>query len=167
MVLNRRSFLVAQALVAGWAAVLHAQEHDTVWVWNARCHGPTMIVISVRLDSTTLYRRSVPICRWERRFESGKSSFRFTSPRALIWFGYRSDEDTTPAKTPFEVKLWQAGGEGGAIELGVVADAPDGLHMNAIHMLLPDERNETTLADGFVLVTWPDSSRSAHRSSQP
>jgi hypothetical protein len=124
------------------ATGLLAQEHDTVWVWNTECHNPSIIAIRVRLDSTTLYRSSIPTCRWERGREKGKSRFRFTSLRALVWYGYRSDEgdstkkdvgDTTAAGTPFEIDLWQAGGEVDAIELGVTASAPDGLHMNTIH----------------------------------
>jgi len=166
MVSRAHGFVAAQALLTICASGLPGQDRDTVWVWNSSCHNPTMIAIRVRLDSTTLYRRSVPICRWERRFESGKGSFHFTAPRALVWYGYRSDADTTAVNTPFAVKLWQAGGEVNAIELGVVADAPDGLHMNAIHMLLPDERNETTLAGGLVVETWPERTSSARRSSK-
>ena len=143
--------------------MLRGQQHDTVLVWNIKCHSPTMIAIRVRLDSTTLYRSSLPVCRWERQYEDGKSSFRFSSPKALVWYGYRSDEDTTGANTGFEIKLWQAGGEADAIELGIIAEAPDGLHMNAIHMLLPGERNETTLASGLVVETWPEASRSSRR----
>jgi hypothetical protein len=149
------------------AAALHAQVHDTVWVWNEKCYHPSMIAIRVRLDGANLYRSSIPICRWERRLEKGKSTFRFTPSRALVWYGYRSDEsdstkdvgDTTAANTPFEIDLWQAGGEVDAIELGVTADAPDGLHMNTIHMLWPGKGSQTTLAPGLVLETWPERSR--------
>jgi hypothetical protein len=149
------------------AAALHAQLQETVWVWNAQCHTPSMIAIRVRLDSAELYRSSIPICRWERRFEKGKGTFRFTSSRALVWYGYRSDEgdstkdvgDTTVANTPFEVDLRQAGGEVNAIELGVTVDAPDGLHMNTIHMVWPRKESQTTLAPGLVLETWPERSR--------
>jgi hypothetical protein len=149
------------------AAALHAQLHDTVWVWNAKCHSPSMIAIRVRLNSAELCRSSIPICRWERRFEKGKSTFRFTPSTALVWYGYRSGEgdstkdagDTTVGNTPFEVDIWQAGGEVNAIELGATADAPDGLHMNTIHMLWPRRESQTTLAPGLVLETWPERSR--------
>ena len=165
------------ALVAAMSCVtvLHAQDHDTVWVWNAECHDPSIIAIRVRLDTTTLYRSSMPICHWERRFEKEKSSFRFTPRRALVWYGYRSDEgdstkdlgDTTAANTPFEVDLWQAGGEVDAIELGVTADAPDGLHMNTVHILWPSKRSQTMLAAGLMLETWPEGRTSVHRSPKP
>src|SRR5690349_501381 len=80
------------------AAALHAQLHDTVWVWNAKCHSPSIIAIRIRLDSTTLYRSSIPTCRWERGREKGKSSFRFTPRRALVWYGYRGDEGDSTKK---------------------------------------------------------------------
>src|SRR6267378_3946043 len=155
------SLAVVAAMLS--ATGLLAQVHDTVWVWNAECHHPSIIAIRVRLDSTTLYQSSIPTCRWGPGREKGKSSFRFTPRRALVWYGYRSDEDasgkdpgdTTAPNTRFEVDLWQAGGEVDAIELGVTADAPDGLHMNTIHMLSPTERVEAVLAPGLVLATWP------------
>ena len=169
---------VSLAVVAAmlFATGLLAQEHDTVWVWNAECHHPSIFAIRVRLDSTTLYRSSIPTCRWERGHENGKSSFRFTPRRALVWYGYRSDEgdstkkdvgDTTPAGTPFEIDLWQAGGEVDAIELGVTASAHDGLHMNTIDVLRPGRRSRTTLAPGLVLETWPEAGHSSSRSPRP
>ena len=144
---------------------LRAQAPDTVWVWNAQCRAPTIIAIRVRLDEAIVFRSSIPICRWERRFEKGRASFRFTSPRPLVWYGYRSDEgdstrdvgDTTAANTPFEIDFWQAGGEADAIEVGFTASARDGLHMNSIHMLSPTKPTTTTMAPGLVLETRPAS----------
>ncbi len=149
------------------ASAIHAQDHDTVWVWNARCHDPTIIAIRVRLDGKPVYRSSIPICRWERQFEKGRAGFRFTSRRPLVWYGYRSDEDdstrdvgdTTAANTPFEIDLWQAGGETDAIELGFTALASDGLHMNSIHLLSPKKPSSTTMTPGLVLETWPEDHR--------
>ena len=169
---------VSLAVVAAMlsATGLLAQEHDTVWVWNAECHNPSTIAIRVRLDSTTLYRSSIPTCRLERGREKGKSSFRFTPRRALVWYGYRSEDgdstkknvgDTTAAGIPFKIDLWQAGGEVDAIELGVAASAHDGLHMNTIHVLRPARRSRTTLAPGLVLETWPEAGHSSSRSPRP
>ena len=133
-----------------------------------------MIGLRIRLDSATLHRSSIPICRWERRFEQGKIIVRFTPHRPLVWYGYRTEEgdstkdpgDTTAANTPFELDLWQAGGEPNAIELGVAAAAGDTLHMNMIHMLWPGQRSETILSPGLVLETWPEARRKS-RSSGP
>src|SRR5205823_3529529 len=87
-----------------------------------------------------------------------------SSRRPIIWYGYRSGDgdstkdigDTTAANTPFEIDLWQAGGETDAIEVGFQAVARDGLHANAIHWLWPTKRSTTTMAPGLVLETWPD-----------
>jgi hypothetical protein len=92
-----------------------------------------------------------------------------------VWYGYRSAEgdstkdsgDTTAAGTAFEIDLWQAGGKVDAIELGVTASAPDGLHMNTIHVLQLGARSETTLAPGLVLETWPEAGQGRSRSPKP
>ena len=157
------AFISASVLVSP----LHAQAPDTVWVWNARCREPIIIALRVRLDRVTVYRTSIPICRWVRDSENGRGSFRFTPSRPLVWYGYRSDEgnstrdvgDTTPANTPFEVDLWQAGGETDAVELGYSVAASDGLHMNAIHLLSPTKASTTTMAPGLLLETWPEPSK--------
>ncbi len=170
-----RSIVILVLFAGIRASPLDAQASDTVWVWNTACRHPTIIAIRVRLDSTTLFRRSIPLCRIERRFENGRASFRFTAHRALVWYGYRSDEDesgkdpcdTTVAQTSFEIDVWQAGGEVDAIEMGVAADAPDGLHMNTIHMLSPAERVEMVLAPGLVLATWPEGRPGVRRASNP
>jgi hypothetical protein len=173
-----RSTLLACAVLGGAPGAttpLHAQAHDTVWVWNARCHAPSFVAIRVRLDSATLYSSSIPICRWERRFEKGRARFRFAPTRSLVWYGYRSDEgdstkdvgDTTAANTSFEVDLWQAGGETDVIEMGLTATARDGLHMNTIHLLSPTKRSETTIAPGLVLETWPETHSGRADSHKP
>lgn len=156
---------LATCLIAltGLPSSATAQKHDTVWVWNARCPSPTHIMIRVRLDQRTIYNGLMPICRWERQFEKGKASFRFTPGRPVVWYGYRSDAedgrpdpgDTTAAETPLEIDFWQAGGDSSAVELGYLASAPDGLHMNAIHLVSPGRHTATTMAPGLVLDTWP------------
>jgi hypothetical protein len=157
-------------------SALRAQDHDVVWVWNARCHDPTIIAIRVRFDRTPIYRSSIPICHWDRLSERGRASFRFTPRRPLVWYGYRSDEgdstpdvgDTTAANTAFEIDLWQAGGDTDAILLGFQAVASDGLHMNSIHLLWPTKPSATTMAPGLVLETWPaHQPRHAARSGGP
>jgi hypothetical protein len=151
---------------ASFAAIVpsQAQDNDLVWVWNQRCPKPTTVALQVRLDGSTVYSTSLPLCRWEREFEKGKASFRFTPARALVWYGYRSDEgdgtkdpgDTTSAGTKLEIDFWQAGGETDAIELGYTVAASDGLHMNSVHCVSPIQRTTTTMAPGLVLETWPE-----------
>jgi hypothetical protein len=136
--------------------VAKPEEQDRVWVWNPQCPAPTKVALRVRLDGKTIYTTITPLCRWERKFETGKASFRFTSPRLLAWHGYRSDRDTTPAGILLAVDLWQAGGEPDVIELGYSVEASDGVHMNSLHVLSPVERSTSILAPGLILDTWPE-----------
>jgi hypothetical protein len=136
------------ALSFAVAPTAHAQDADSVWVWNARCPTPTNVALRVLLDGKTMYATSLPLCRWERRFEEGKAGFRFTPARPLVWYGYRSDEgdgtkdpgDTTAAGITLQVEFWQAGGESDLIEIGYTVAATDGIHMNSLHLLSPTEK---------------------------
>lgn len=151
-------------LASSWPAATQAQDSEIVWVWNQRCPKPTTVALRVRLDGKDIYSTLLPICRWERRFEDGTASFRFTAARPLIWYGYRSDEgdgtedpgEKTAAGTPFEVDFWQAGGETDAIVLGYSVAATDAIHMNSLHQLSPSRKMITTIAPGLVLETWPE-----------
>ncbi len=146
------------------AAPATAQDEDRVWVWNPHCPKPTPVTLQVRLDGTTVYSISLPLCRWQRDFEKGKASFRFTPTRPLVGYGYRSAPgdgskdpgDTTPAGTALDVDFWQAGGEADVIELGYSVAARDGLHMSSFLGLSPTQRSTTTMAPGLVLETWPE-----------
>jgi hypothetical protein len=155
-------FLAAVGLAGSVSA--QAEDHDIVWVWNPQCPAPVSIALRVRLDGKTLYATSLPLCRWERRFEDGKAGFQFTPVRPLIWYGYRSGEgdgkqdpgDPTSAGTTLRIDFWQAGGESDVIELGYSVAAKDGLHMNSIHLLSPTAASATTMAPGLVLETRPE-----------
>jgi hypothetical protein len=156
--------LVLLIFAMNLTATASAQDNDNVWVWNQQCSNPTTVTLRVRLDDTTIFSKSIPICRWERKFEEGNDSFHFTPTRTIIWYGYRSDEsdgtkdpgDSTAAGTPLIVEFWQAGGEKDAIELGYSVSASDGLHMNSIHLLSPTQKSATTMAPGLVLETLPE-----------
>ncbi|MGE5624463.1 MAG: hypothetical protein ACM3ZT_02830 [Bacillota bacterium] len=151
------------ALVLTMTGVGHAQESDTVWVWNSKCQNAIVITLRVQLDGKTVFQEPISICRWKRDFENGKTSFKLTAHRPIVWYGYRSDPgdgtkdpgDKVPADTPMEIDLWQAGGEPDLIELGYSAAAGDGLHTNSVHLLMPTKPSKTIMARGLVLETWP------------
>ena len=157
----RFSSILLVVLSLGAAAAAGAQDGDLVWVWNQQCVKPVPVALQVRLDGKNIYSTSLALCQWGRQFEKGKASFRFTAARALVWYGYRSDDgqgskdpgETTPAGTRFEVEFWQAGGEKDAIELGYMVAAADGIHMNALHLVSPTEERVSTMAPGLILVT--------------
>ena len=163
----RRAAAVAclvSSLLSSTLARSQRSDSELVWVWNTQCLAPTHVALRVQLDGKTIYSSSLPLCRWDREHDTGKTSFRFTPARALTWYGYRSDEgdgtkdpgDTTPAGTALEIQFWQAGGESDAIELGYTVAARDGLHMNSLHVLSPTQKRTSTMAPGLVLETWPE-----------
>jgi hypothetical protein len=160
-----QSRLPALLLIAvNFATISMAQDHDLVWVWNKQCPKPTTVTLQVRLDGTTIYSTSLPLCRWEREFEKGKASFRFTLSRPLVWYGYRSDEgdgtkdpgETMAAGTTMEVDFWQAGGETDAIILGYSVTANNRIYMNSLHIPSPTHSSTITMAPGLILITWPE-----------
>jgi hypothetical protein len=155
-------FLVAMGFVGSHSA--QAQENDIVWVWNSHCPKPIFVALRVSLDGIPVYATSLPLCRWERRFQDGKSGFQFTPNRPLIWYGYRSDEadgkadpgDPTAAGSTLTVDLWQTGGESNAIELGYSVESGGQLYMNSLISMSPNKAATTTLAPGLVLETRPE-----------
>ena len=154
---------VALVLAVTLANVPRTQEHDTVWVWNARCARQTVIAIRVHLDRALVYSDSIPLCRWERRFEGGSLSFQLKPRRPLVWYGYRSEGtlstpdpgDTTEANAWLRINLWQAGAEANGLYIGLTAEATDGLHMNTVHWVSPTVLSTDTIAPGLVLETRP------------
>lgn len=130
-----------------------------VWVWNPHCPKPIHVALKIRLDGKMLYTKSLPLCQWTRKFEAGKTSFKFTSHRKLIWRGYRSDHDQTAAGTVFTVYFWQAGGETDGIELGYSVASKNKLYMNSLHLLRPTKESKTVMAPGLVLETRPEKKR--------
>lgn len=141
------------------ATPVQSQERDRVWVWNPRCSTANNVGLRVRLDGRLIYSTTLPLCRWERRFETGKASFAFATPRPLVWHGYRGDNDTSPAGTTLEVDFWQAGGESDSIELGYSVEAADGVHLNSLHSLSPATKTTSTMALGLILETLPEKKR--------
>ena len=155
---------LVSSILSSTLAWSQRSDAELVWVWSSRCPAPTHVALRVQLDGKTIYSSSLPLCRWDREHDTGKTSLRFTPARALTWYGYRSDEgdgtkdpgDTTPAGTALEIQFWQAGGESDAIELGYTVAARDGLHMNSVHVLSPTQNRTSTMAPGLVLETWPE-----------
>ena len=77
--------------------------------------------------------------------------------RAVYWKGYRDGGDHSNPKDLLELDVWQAGADTTFLTLGVsVAVAAAGpVLMNTVHVANPDRREETTVAEGLVVVTYP------------
>jgi len=136
-----------------------ASEEGPVWFWYSNCGGPTM-VIEVRLDKQLLHTTSVPLCHAQRddtrtQDESRSVIVRFTPSRAIEWSGYRDQPDVSPPGHKLELTLWQAGADPDDLLIGVSAAGDEMLYMNTIHIAHPSQRDESEIADGLVVVTYP------------
>ena len=137
-----------------------AQSGDIVWVWSSKCPAPTYVALRVKLDGKTIYIKSIPLCRWERRFEDGRASFQFRPRRELTWYGYRSDKgDPSPADAQLTVDFWEAGGDPADVLLGYSVASAHRIYMNSIYVLWPERKGSLVMAPSLVLLTMPDGKR--------
>jgi hypothetical protein len=118
------------------------------------------MVIEVRLDEDTLYKGSFPSCRASRssshsQGQASRLEFSFRPERAIVWQGYREEDDTTASNDRLECQLWQAGADADAMVLGVTFSDGRKIFMNTLHIMKPGERTESEVADGLVLITHP------------
>jgi hypothetical protein len=118
------------------------------------------MVIEVRLDKRLLQTAAVPLCHAHRdetrtSNESRSVVVRFTPPRAIEWSGYRDQPDVSPSGHPLKLTLWQAGADPDSLTIGVTAADDEMLYMNTLHIAHPSQRDESEIADGLVVVTYP------------
>lgn len=140
-------------------ATVRASQEGPVWFWFATCGGPAMTV-EVRLDKTMLYKSSVPLCRADRasvdrQGQASRIEFSFRPDRAILWAGYRDPNDRTPANQLIEGNIWQAGADPGALEIGISFVSGGKILTNTIHTAHPGQRDESTIATGLVVLTYP------------
>jgi len=144
-------------LVAGPQA---AAQEGPVWSWFATCGGPAM-AIEVRLDGATICKAEFPVCHADReRVESqgqwiGKIRFSFSPSRSIIWKGYRDTTDITKAGQVLKADLWQAGADPDDLLIGVSFSDQNTIYMNTIHIAHPTRRDESEIAKGLTVVTYP------------
>jgi hypothetical protein len=136
-----------------------AVQEAPIWFWFATCGGPAM-TLEVRFDKTTLEKVTVPLCRALRNSlgsqgEAARIEFAFTPSRAIRWSGDREINDRTRAGQLLEVNLWQAGADPEALTIGVSVMTRDRILMNTVHIAHSDRRDQSTLASGLTLATYP------------
>jgi hypothetical protein len=156
-VVTRTVILLVCAALIGISAA--TGEEKPVWQWFASCGGPKM-VLEVRLDAKVIYTSSFPICHAvepprDKGFESKRLEFKFASPRALVWRGYRSDRETTRAGLELDGNVWQAGADCDDLLLGVSFMDAEAIYMNTVHIARPFHRDTTQIADGLFVITFP------------
>jgi hypothetical protein len=135
-------------------------EEGPVWCWFAACGGPAM-GIEIQLDDTIVYQSVFPVCRVDRADpvsqgqRIGKIHFTFRPGRPIVWEGYRDTKDTTKAGHLLEADLWQAGADPDDLIIGLsFADART-IYMNTVHIAHPSQRDESVVAAGLRVVTYP------------
>ena len=138
---------------------MRASAEDPVWCWYTSCGGPT-IVVEVRLDNQLIHKTTIPLCHVRReaaptRDESRVVDVHFTPSRAIEWTGYRDKPDVTPSGHSLALNLWQAGADPDALTIGVTVADGRMLYMNTVHIAHPDRRDETEIARGVVVATYP------------
>ena len=147
------------ALVAVLAGVVPAAAEAPVWFWHTACGGPTM-TLEVRFDKRVVYRASIPLCRMNRDTKTEEKAPRvldvpFAATRSIKWVGYRDAPDVTPRGQRLHLNLWQAGADPDDLIIGVSAVDEAVIYMNTVHIAHPDRRDETEVAQGLVVVTYP------------
>jgi hypothetical protein len=134
-------------------------QEGPVWFWFATCGGPVM-KLEVRLDQKTIYQSSFPACRTDRLSTNNVGQkkileFVFNAPRAIVWQGYRDEENTTKLDQEIEGNIWLAGADPDAMILGVSFVSRGAIYMNTIHIAYPDRRHVSEIEPGLVVITEP------------
>ena len=154
---TRRAILVAAVM---FIAVRATAAEAPVWFWFATCGGPVM-GLEVTLDGATLYRGEFPICRAARASRSGQGQeagrvrFLVKPDRSITWVGYREPAAVSTPGHLLNADIWQAGADAEDLLLGVSVSDERDIFMNTIHIAHPGKRDESSIADGLKVVTFP------------
>ena len=156
MILEFIATIMLFAAVAGPAV---ASQEGPVWFWFATCGGPVM-KLEVRLDQNIIYQSSFPLCRAERssaHSEGQKKTldFVFNAPRAIVWQGYRDEDNTTDPNQEIKGNIWLAGADPNTMILGVSFVSRGSIYMNTLHIAYPDRREVSEIEPGLVVITEP------------
>jgi len=73
----------------------------------------------------------------------------------IVWSGYRETSDRTRAGQALDFNIWQAGADSEALTFGVTVTRADRILMNTVHIGHPDKRDESAIATGLTLATYP------------
>jgi hypothetical protein len=138
-----------------------AAQEPPVWFWFATCGGPSL-TLEMRFDKVTVEKVTLPLCRSLRssagsQGQTASIAFSLTPGRAIVWSGYRDASDRTRAGQVLDVDIWQAGADPDALMLGVSVVTARRSLMNTVHIAHPDRRDESTIAPGLTLATYPAS----------
>jgi len=116
--------------------------------------------LEVRLDQKTIYQSSFPACRTDGLSTNNVGqkkilAFVFNAPRAIVWQGYRDEDNTTNPDQEIEGNIWLAGADPDAMILGVSFVSRGAIYMNTLHIAYPDRRHVSEIEPGLVVITEP------------
>lgn len=151
--------IVAVVMSMALVTPIRATQDGPVWFWFATCGGPNM-TLEFRFDKATIEKVTMPLCRAPRSNASsqgqmGRIEFAFAPCRAMRWSGYRDKSDRTRAGQILEISVWQAGADPEALTIGVSVIVSDTVVMNTVHIAHSDRRDESTIAPGLTVATYP------------
>ena len=87
--------------------------------------------------------------------QAGRIEFAFAPRHEIRWSGYKDTADRSRAGQLLEVNVWQAGADPDAMTIGVSVMTLKTIFMNTVHIAHSDRRDESTLAPGLTLETYP------------
>ncbi len=119
-----------------------------------------MMKLEVRFDQKIIYQSSFPLCRAERlsthsEGQKKKLDFVFDAPRAIVWQGYRDEDNTTNPNQEIEGNIWLAGADPDAMLLGVSFTSRGSIYMNTLHIAYPNRRQVSEIEPGLLIITEP------------
>jgi hypothetical protein len=118
------------------------------------------MVLEIRLDNAIIFKSSFPVCRAYRSSippttRPRNLDFVFKPPRAIVWEGYRDQDNTTSPKQTIKGQIWLAGSDPDDLLLGLAFTTPGNIYMNTIHVAHPGKRDQTEVERGLVVTTYP------------
>ena len=147
------------ATVLAFPLAAKSSEEGLLWFWFSKCSGPTM-TLEVRLDKDIIYQSAIPLCHARRDSANSQGQehrihFTFRPRRSITWTGYRDQVDLTGAAQALEGDMWEAGADPDALLIGVTFADADKIYINTIHIAHPTQRDETEIARGLVVASYP------------
>jgi hypothetical protein len=148
-----------------------ASDEEPVWFWSAGNDDPQMS-LQVHLDEKIIYETKIHICHEKRSSAYSKVQdkmlrYSFAAPRAIVWQGYKDDDETTPANQKILGDIWQSGGDPDCLILGISFMGRDSVYMHDYHIAHPDQRDESIIATGLTIVTEPVAEKKPNASNKP
>jgi hypothetical protein len=148
-----------------------SSEEEPIWFWSTGKDDPEMS-LEVRLDQKIIYQTTIHIGHEKRsiaetRAQDKMLSYSFAAPRAIVWQGYKDNDETTPANQKILGDIWSSSGESDCVILGVSFRGRHSVYMHEYHFVHPYQRNESTMATGLTIVTAPVQEKKTNASNKP